>query len=260
MSHGRPDPSAARRSGAGSHECVSSSAARGRRRPARGRIREHGERSGARRRVHWPRARRERTRGCQWTPRRRRRRSDACEHLRGSNAPSSPCSIAGSIAGHAATIPRLPSPVAQLAEHPAVNRRVVGSSPTRGVKKGPGNRVFLMGAVRRDVRRLAANLRLVDPCPLGRWSRDHRSLATALGQFERAGTWAAMFFLVSLLASCSRGTTQKDIRERLNSISRGDDEGALRAIAGPRSLSAQRGKCRWDPGLAGPRRALATFA
>ena len=27
----------------------------------------------------------------------------------------------------------LPSPVAQLAEHPAVNRRVVGSSPTRGV-------------------------------------------------------------------------------------------------------------------------------
>ena len=29
--------------------------------------------------------------------------------------------------------PLLPhSPVAQLAEHPAVNRRVVGSSPTRG--------------------------------------------------------------------------------------------------------------------------------
>ena len=27
------------------------------------------------------------------------------------------------------------SPVAQLAEHPAVNRRVVGSSPTRGVRK-----------------------------------------------------------------------------------------------------------------------------
>src|SRR6185436_15109590 len=27
------------------------------------------------------------------------------------------------------------SPVAQLAEHPAVNRRVVGSSPTRGVEK-----------------------------------------------------------------------------------------------------------------------------
>ena len=31
--------------------------------------------------------------------------------------------------------PLLPrSPVAQLAEHPAVNRRVVGSSPTRGVR------------------------------------------------------------------------------------------------------------------------------
>ena len=30
------------------------------------------------------------------------------------------------------TSPSLPSPVAQLAEHPAVNRRVVGSSPTRG--------------------------------------------------------------------------------------------------------------------------------
>src|SRR5262245_40636830 len=29
------------------------------------------------------------------------------------------------------------SPVAQLAEHPAVNRRVVGSSPTRGVRKAP---------------------------------------------------------------------------------------------------------------------------
>src|SRR5438105_14719781 len=28
------------------------------------------------------------------------------------------------------------SPVAQLAEHPAVNRRVVGSSPTRGVETG----------------------------------------------------------------------------------------------------------------------------
>ena len=34
-----------------------------------------------------------------------------------------------------ATISRLPSPVAQLAEHPAVNRRVVGSSPTRGAAK-----------------------------------------------------------------------------------------------------------------------------
>src|SRR5688572_17066672 len=34
--------------------------------------------------------------------------------------------------------PPLPrSPVAQLAEHPAVNRRVVGSSPTRGVSKAP---------------------------------------------------------------------------------------------------------------------------
>ena len=29
------------------------------------------------------------------------------------------------------------SPVAQLAEHPAVNRRVVGSSPTRGVEEAP---------------------------------------------------------------------------------------------------------------------------
>jgi hypothetical protein len=34
------------------------------------------------------------------------------------------------------------SPVAQLAEHPAVNRRVVGSSPTRGVKKPPLSRGF----------------------------------------------------------------------------------------------------------------------
>ena len=34
------------------------------------------------------------------------------------------------------------SPVAQLAEHPAVNRRVVGSSPTRGVKKAPQTRGF----------------------------------------------------------------------------------------------------------------------
>src|SRR5687767_15606842 len=32
-----------------------------------------------------------------------------------------------------APLPR--SPVAQLAEHPAVNRRVVGSSPTRGAPK-----------------------------------------------------------------------------------------------------------------------------
>src|SRR4051794_39213094 len=35
------------------------------------------------------------------------------------------------------------SPVAQLAEHPAVNRRVVGSSPTRGVGHG-GNPVSPM--------------------------------------------------------------------------------------------------------------------
>ncbi len=34
-----------------------------------------------------------------------------------------------------ATIRPLPSPVAQLAEHPAVNRRVVSSSPTRGAAK-----------------------------------------------------------------------------------------------------------------------------
>ena len=34
------------------------------------------------------------------------------------------------------------SPVAQLAEHPAVNRRVVGSSPTRGVRKAPQTRGF----------------------------------------------------------------------------------------------------------------------
>ena len=33
------------------------------------------------------------------------------------------------------TFRSLPSPVAQLAEHPAVNRRVVGSSPTRGARK-----------------------------------------------------------------------------------------------------------------------------
>ncbi len=33
----------------------------------------------------------------------------------------------------AARIRLLPSPVAQLAEHPAVNRRVTGSSPVRGV-------------------------------------------------------------------------------------------------------------------------------
>src|SRR5437868_397386 len=35
------------------------------------------------------------------------------------------------------------SPVAQLAEHPAVNRRVVGSSPTRGASKESANRLFL---------------------------------------------------------------------------------------------------------------------
>ena len=45
--------------------------------------------------------------------------------------------------GSAATIRPLPSPVAQLAEHPAVNRRVVGSSPTRGVRKAPQTRGFL---------------------------------------------------------------------------------------------------------------------
>src|SRR5207249_6250260 len=35
------------------------------------------------------------------------------------------------------------SPVAQLAEHPAVNRRVVGSSPTRGASKEPAHGLFL---------------------------------------------------------------------------------------------------------------------
>ena len=35
------------------------------------------------------------------------------------------------------------SPVAQLAEHPAVNRRVVGSSPTRGVEESPAPRQSL---------------------------------------------------------------------------------------------------------------------
>ena len=39
------------------------------------------------------------------------------------------------------------SPVAQLAEHPAVNRRVVGSSPTRGVRKGPQARAFCVSGV-----------------------------------------------------------------------------------------------------------------
>src|SRR5918995_985444 len=41
--------------------------------------------------------------------------------------------------GNAAIMrPLLPrSPVAQLAEHPAVNRRVVGSSPTRGAENPP---------------------------------------------------------------------------------------------------------------------------
>jgi hypothetical protein len=39
----------------------------------------------------------------------------------------------GSIAIMRPLLPR--SPVAQLAEHPAVNRRVVGSSPTRGASK-----------------------------------------------------------------------------------------------------------------------------
>ncbi len=41
------------------------------------------------------------------------------------------------------TIRPLPSPVAQLAEHPAVNRRVVGSSPTRGVSAPLAMRVSL---------------------------------------------------------------------------------------------------------------------
>jgi hypothetical protein len=44
----------------------------------------------------------------------------------------------------AGRILRLPSPVAQLAEHPAVNRRVVGSSPTWGVTKAPLRRGFLV--------------------------------------------------------------------------------------------------------------------
>ena len=44
------------------------------------------------------------------------------------------------------------SPVAQLAEHPAVNRRVVGSSPTRGVKKSPANTgLFLFRKSQREV-------------------------------------------------------------------------------------------------------------
>ena len=38
------------------------------------------------------------------------------------------------------------SPVAQLAEHPAVNRRVVGSSPTRGVSERPACRPFVVKA------------------------------------------------------------------------------------------------------------------
>ena len=132
------------------HERVHSSAAREHHQPARGRIRGHGE-------AIWSAATRalaaspgERTRGRQWTPRRRRRRSDAWRTPSRFERPVLPgASTAGSIAGHAATIPRLPSPVAQLAEHPAVNRRVVGSSPTRGVTKGPGNRVFLIQSRRR---------------------------------------------------------------------------------------------------------------
>src|SRR5262249_54310850 len=44
----------------------------------------------------------------------------------------------------AATISPLPSPVAQLVEHPAVNRRVTGSSPVRGVRKAPQMRGFLL--------------------------------------------------------------------------------------------------------------------
>jgi hypothetical protein len=47
--------------------------------------------------------------------------------------------------------PLLPrSPVAQLAEHPAVNRRVVGSSPTRGVSP-------------------LATMRMVEPDRCGGW-------------------------------------------------------------------------------------------
>ena len=37
------------------------------------------------------------------------------------------------------------SPVAQLAEHPAVNRRVVGSSPTRGATESPAQAGFFVG-------------------------------------------------------------------------------------------------------------------
>ena len=48
------------------------------------------------------------------------------------------------------------SPVAQLAEHPAVNRRVVGSSPTRGVPKEPVNGAF---------RHLWAESPALDFCP-----------------------------------------------------------------------------------------------
>ena len=58
----------------------------------------------------------------------------------------------------------------------AVNRRVVGSSPTRGVRKGPGNRAFLLSPVAHNDNVASASASVRSP----------RSIVPAMRRFEWA--------------------------------------------------------------------------
>src|SRR5436190_1976993 len=72
------------------------------------------------------------------------------------------------------------SPVAQLAEHPAVNRRVVGSSPTRGVRKAP----LLRGLAR--LHHCLTGEHAVDRIRRHRDARDARAGAGAACQLDQS--------------------------------------------------------------------------
>src|SRR6266540_6733073 len=68
--------------------------------------------------------------------------------------------IQGASRSDPATMPAAErSPVAQLAEHPAVNRRVVGSSPTRGARNS------LHSGLKREGRPIEAPFLVLDLVP-----------------------------------------------------------------------------------------------
>src|SRR4051794_19352698 len=89
------------------------------------------------------------------------------------------------------------SPVAQLAEHPAVNRRVVGSSPTRGVKSPANAGFFIVGTTNWECREIPATAGI--PLP-----RHGKYVAKSVGLSPRQATGR------SDAASRARSRPQRD--------------------------------------------------